>query len=338
MDNQLNVLSRKAGFNSALRHFKIVTEYVGRIGKGSNLADLVNQHLDDGRIARHQIKPLVNALLVDKFGYHAVSHNLGRTIEDPSGIVEVTSKWSKIDLVCVFHHPHTGVFVINPKVEETWSGALPLGKDELLVVYAGPASGEDVKGSVLAEAASDLISLLDGAKVKGKKSFVSDRKAAIQAKPDKAPARKAKAGSTSTANQASGFAGGQTATGGARDQTQAQEAVSTRKRRMTARIPVLVTNELFHNGNVEAWKKVIESYRSKYPSLDVLIWYENERINDINALFKWGKVKHGTPIMISIVGDNPQNVSKLRKYLYEGASPRFEAFLHGGADRTLDLF
>ncbi len=333
MDNQLNVLSRKAGFNSALRHFKIVTEYVGRIGKGANLADLVNQHLDDGRIGRHQIKPLVNALLVEKFGYHAVSHNLGRTIEDASGIAEVVSKWTKIDFVCLFHHPHTGVFVINPKDEETWAGALPLGKDELIVVYAGAASGEDVKDSVLAEAASDLTSLLDGGKVRGKKAYISERKAAIQAKPDKAPARKAQSSSTASSSASTAA---QTVSDAS--QTQAQEAVSTRKRRMTARIPVLVTNELFHNGNVEAWKKIIESYRAKYPSLDVLIWYENERINDINALFKWGKVKHGVPIMISVVGDNPQDVSKLRKYLYEGASPRFEAFLHGGSDRTLDLF
>jgi len=49
---------------------------------------------------------------------------------------------------------------------------------------------------------------------------------------------------------------------------------------------VNVTNELFHNGNVEAWKRIIDSYRYKYPALDVLIWYEGERINDINALFK----------------------------------------------------
>jgi len=99
-----------------------------------------------------------------------------------------------------------------------------------------------------------------------------------------------------------------------------------------------VTNELFHNGNVEAWKRVIESYRAKYPGLDVLIWYENERINDINALFKWGKVKHGTPIMISVVGDDIKDVSKLQKYLFEGASPRFEVFLRGAVNRVLDLF
>ena len=107
---------------------------------------------------------------------------------------------------------------------------------------------------------------------------------------------------------------------------------------MTPRYSVVVTNELFHNGNVEAWKRIIESYKSKHSGLDVLILYENERINAINALFKWGKVKHGVPILVSVVGEDIKDVSKLQRYLYEGASPRFEMFLKGGPDTTLDLF
>jgi len=329
MDNQLNVLARKAGFNSALRHFKVVTEYVGRVSKGANLADILNEYLDSGRVSRHQVKPIVTALLVDKFDYVYKSHNLGRIVDDVSAITETVSKWSKLDIVCVFHHPHTGVFVINPKRDDHWEGALPLGKDELFVVYVGAARGEEVKPGVLREAADDFASLMDGARVRGKKAYVSERRSAIESQPATPPRPSAapSAEKSSTATESVSAA-----------PAQAAPSVPKRRARMTARIPVLVSNELFHNGNVEAWKKIIESYRAKYTGLDVLIWYENERINDINALFKWGKVKHGTPIMISVVGDNPQDVSKLRKYLYEGASPRFEAFLHGGADRTLDLF
>ena len=107
---------------------------------------------------------------------------------------------------------------------------------------------------------------------------------------------------------------------------------------MTPRYSIQVTNELFHNGNVEAWKKIVESYKMKYFDLDVLVWYENERINDINALFKWGKVKHGGLIFFSVVGESIQDVSKLQRYLFEGASPRFEVFLRGGIGRVLDLF
>ena len=69
-----------------------------------------------------------------------------------------------------------------------------------------------------------------------------------------------------------------------------------------------------------------------------MIWYDNERINDINALFKWGKVKHGELIFFSIAGENIKDVSKLQRYLFEGASPRFEVFLRGGIGQVLDLF
>ena len=73
--------------------------------------------------------------------------------------------------------------------------------------------------------------------------------------------------------------------------------------RMTPLYGITVTNELFHNGNVEAWKKVIESYETYHSGLKVLVFYEGERIQDINSLFKWGKVKRGTAIMIAVAGE-----------------------------------
>ena len=72
--------------------------------------------------------------------------------------------------------------------------------------------------------------------------------------------------------------------------------------RMTPLYSIPVTNELFHNGNVEAWKRIIASYKSKYAGLEVLIFYEGERIHDINTLFKWGKVKHGCAILFAVAG------------------------------------
>ncbi len=99
-----------------------------------------------------------------------------------------------------------------------------------------------------------------------------------------------------------------------------------------------VTNELFHNGNVEAWKKIIQSYTTKYPGLEVFVFYEGERIHDINTLFKWGKVKHGSAIMISIAGDDIRDVAKLQRYLKQGASHMFEAFLKAPVNTVLNLF
>jgi hypothetical protein len=107
---------------------------------------------------------------------------------------------------------------------------------------------------------------------------------------------------------------------------------------MTPRYAVVVQNELFHNGNVEAWKRIVASYKAKYPALEVFIYYEGERILDINSLFKWGKVKHGSAIEFAVAGNEIKDVAKLQRYLAQGASNMFEAFLKGSVSSVLRLF
>ena len=108
--------------------------------------------------------------------------------------------------------------------------------------------------------------------------------------------------------------------------------------RMTPLYSIPVTNELFHNGNVEAWKRIINSYYAKNPGLEVIIFYEGERIHDINTLFKWGKVKHGSAILFAVAGKEIKDVAKLQRYLKQGASQRFEDFLKGPVNAILKLF
>jgi hypothetical protein len=108
--------------------------------------------------------------------------------------------------------------------------------------------------------------------------------------------------------------------------------------KMTPRYAVVVQNELFHNGNVEAWKRIIASYNAAYPSLQVYIYYDGERILDINSLFKWGKVKHGSAIEFAVAGNEIKDVAKLQRYLAQGASHMFEAFLRGPVNNVLKLF
>mgnify|MGYP006273143151 CR=1 FL=1 len=309
MIGNLDVLSRRAGYNTALRHFRTTTAFLSRIEAGENLADLLNGALESGAVERFQLRPILSALLVDKYDYQFASRNIPRTVEDPSEIAAAVAEWSAVQIILAFEHPQAGLFLINPKEEASWEPALPLMQDELLVAYTGPVS-EARDNETLEAAAKDLHALIEGLAVDTKPAYqLSGGAAASKAAPAKPAAPKPASAPP---------------TGG--------------KRRMTPRYSVVVTNELFHNGNVEAWKRIIESYKSKHPGLDVLIWYENERINDINALFKWGKVKHGVPILVSVVGDEIKEVSKLQRYLYEGASPRFEMFLKGGPDQTLDLF
>jgi hypothetical protein len=297
MENKLNLLSSRAGFNTALRHFKSVTSYVSDIEEGANLADLLNESIEDQEIDRFQVKSILNALLIDRFGYRSKSHNLESTIEKADNVRNSVAKWGNIQLIVSYFHPQAGLSVINPKNKISWDNILPIIKDELIVIYVGTVTDE-VGTKILDSAIDDFLLLLYGNKVKPKEKYIGRIE---EERPIGAP-------------------------------------VQAPKRRMTPRYSIQVTNELFHNGNVEAWKKIVESYKMKYTDLDVLIWYENERINDINALFKWGKVKHGGLIFFSVVGESIKDVSKLQRYFFEGASPRFEVFLKGGIGRVLDLF
>ncbi len=306
MVGNLDLFSRRAGFNSALRHFKFTTGLIEPVTRGGNIADLLREAELNGTIIKEQFSPILSALLVDKFEYSVESRNCPVLIDDPSDIVGILSTWTAFQIVIVYQHPEVGPFPINPRNAESWEAALPILKDELMVAYikdlSGKHSSEDVK------AALGLVhDVLAGLSVEAPKSFT----ASGAPKPAPAPAPK-------PAAQAAGKPKG--------------------AYRKTPQYSVVVTNELFHNGNVEAWKRIIASYRQSYPELDVLIYYDNERIKDINALFKWGKVKHGTPILISVAGTNIKDVSKLQRYLFEGASPRFENFLKGSIDQPLELF
>lgn len=322
-NNQLNLLANKAGYNLALRHFRTAQEFAGDVGQGFSLADVLNSALEGGKIEDFQVRPVVNVLLAEKYGYSFQSQNLKDKVVSIDNLTKVIGSWTNIQVVLVYTDTNGDVHLLNPEDPDSWEAALPLSKDECIVCYAG--SIEDVRPGVLDDAVEDVFSLLYGGKVRNKtgyrasetlKQFLEDEEDDVEDEP--APASIQEALEKSPVSAPAAISGG--------------------SKKLTAKIAVNVTNELFHNGNVEAWKRIIESYKLKYTALDVLIWYEGERINDINALFKWGKVKHGVPIMFSVAGDNPTDISKLRKYLFEGASQRFEAFLHGAPGTILHLF
>jgi hypothetical protein len=281
--------------------------------------------------------------LVDKMGYKTVSANLKSVSGNPSSLAKEFGKWKGVDLVVTYHHPELGLLVANPKSEEELAGFGDLRKNELLVVFAGkgssPADENCEKASKLA------ISLFEGAKVKPpaallKGSFGVKAVKKPKAAPPKAPKRSAKAGRPARRPGVQAVAPVQEAqriappvvTAAAPPVAQAGPA------RMTPRYAVVVQNELFHNGNVEAWKRIVASYNAKYPNLQVYIYYDGERILDINSLFKWGKVKHGSAIEFAVAGNDIKDVAKLQRYLAQGASPMFEAFLRGPVNNVLKLF
>jgi len=322
-------MARRAGYNLALRHFRAAQEFAKDIGDGYNLADVLNSALNEGVIEDYQVRTIVNILLVERFRYAFDSQNLRSKVESINELSKTVHSWTNLQVVLVYTDANGGVHLLNPEVPTPWEAALPLAKDECTVCYVG--SLVEIQPAELASAVAEVYKLLYGVKSRMRPSFQTDRKRKKFADSEKKPAMDATSESKHPDSVSKGIIEPASAAATSVSSGRAKKSIS-------AKIAVNVTNELFHNGNVESWKKIIESYMLTYPGLDVLIWYEGERINDINALFKWGKVKHGTPILFSVAGDSPKDLSKLRKYLFEGASPRFEVFLHGAHGTILRLF
>lgn len=316
-------LASKSNFNKALRHFYKVTEVVDEIESGNNLADIVNSQLDGEEIHNDQILPLIGAVLRDKFQYSFDSCAIPANISKFEKICQEIYTWTALDIVIVYYNPNGKVILINPKNQEHWDRARELVRDQLGVVYVKKNKLSDKKLEI--EAISTIENMISGKFVKVNKAFIDKSISPKQRQKVKIAAPNLDETEPSPSSSVSAGV------------SQAK-APSASGKNITPKYAVQVSNELFHNGNVEAWKKIVESYKTKYPSLEVFIFFENEIINDINSLFKWGKVKHGDSIFFQIGGENIVGVSKLQKYLYEGASPRYEQFLKIGVGKVLNLF
>ena len=365
MSYEFERFSSREGFNRSLMHFKTVSSILGDFERSTNLADILNEMLTEKEIQQNQLAPIIFALLIDKYGYKSVSYNMEDSLTDFSHIMAETKKWNAVDLLLTYFHPELGLLIVNPKNKQNWEALNILKKNEIVTVYAGAfqhtADAKDVKLFELA--ASTIVEYLQGKKTSGSAKLKSGKYQYKEPKPrqtaSEPPAKsraprgggRAKAAPAQRGRQAPVTAAPSAVSSGPVAQQQAPAASSApaqaarpaadsggAAKRMTPFYSVPVTNELFHNGNVEAWKKVIQSYQTKYPGLDVYIFYDGERIHDIHALFKWGKVKHGSTILFAVAGENIQDVAKLQRYLMQGASPRFEDFLRFPVNTVLKLF
>jgi hypothetical protein len=337
---QYEKLSTRQGFNLALRHFQQVNEIVEDLEDNINLADQVNDLLAEKVVEAGQIQPILNALLVDRYGYAAVSHNLETSTSDFSAILAEVRKWTAVDLVVAYYSPELGLTLIDPKNEEHWRAVQSVKKTELITVYCGAFSDTE-RNARYEKGAEALVRLLEGGKGATPKALTGGRfKAPVKKAPvqqrRKAPPKRGRSSTAFPRAKSAGTAAEPAAPQAAAAPPPPPPAAGSV--RMTPLYGVVVTNELFHNGNVEAWKKIIQSYEHSHAGLRVNVYYEGEKIHDINTLFKWGKVKRGTPIMISVQGEDIRDVAKLQRYLRQGASHLFEAFLKGAPGQILNLF
>jgi hypothetical protein len=350
----LEVLATRVGFNSAVRHMNKTIDIAGTLGVNANLGDLLYERGDEN-LSGERGALLLRMLLVDKLGYKSVSSNLETAVSDLPALSKEFETWKSVDLVAAYHHPDLGLLIANPKNAEELANFGMLRKRELLVIYAGKG-GAPADESCL-KAAEIAVSLFKGDKakvppelLKGKFAVRKLKKAEEEEEKSVKGARAAKAARTSGATKAA-HGRGRVQSAAPKEAPVSKEtrvappvvtasapAISKGPVRMTPMYSVVVSNELFHNGNVEAWKRIIASYNAKYPALQVFIYYEGERILDINTLFKWGKVKHGSSIQFAVSGNDIKDVAKLQRYLVQGASNQFEAFLHGAVNAVLRLF
>ncbi len=343
-------LSTKDSFNTSVRHINRTLDVLDACGPGVNAADKINEALAKKEMAECEVLSIINMLFVDKWKYSVFSGNLHSVIDDASRLVEQVASWKRFDFILGYHHPDLGFMVLNPKNPESASVIAGFRKNELLTVYAGTPDDNSADGA--AAAAELLFHLVEGEKVKtpaqllqGKFVFSAPKKAVARHPSAKRTAAKASRAAKLAPRASSGpvvVMTKQTSPAALaeeeRPQAQPAPAAVGAHARMTPFVSVVVTNELFHNGNVEAWKRIIRSYNAKYPNLQVNVYYDGERIVDINTLFKWGKVKHGSCIQFTVSGENIQDVAKLSRYFRQGASPQFEAFLKGSPDSVMNLF
>ncbi len=324
-------LSTREGFNSALNHFQSISGIIDEFESYTNLADIINEMLAEKSMGQNQILPTVYALLKDKYSYMHASVNLKENLENFDSLFENVQKWKAVDVVLLYHHPDLGPVVLNPKNKEHLNAVNLLKSNELITIYSGTFSLVD-KNNLSTKALNALIKYFSGKKLpsvsaltRGKFSTVKKQKQkkSVSVKPKRTARTAPKNKPASSENKISESTEQKPASGAGR---------------MTPFYSIPVTNELFHNGNVEAWKKIIQSYNTKHPHLEVYIYYDGERIHDIHSLFKWGKVKHGSTILFAVKGEDIKDVAKLQRYLRQGASPMFEAFLKFPVNKILNLF
>ncbi|HCM25508.1 MAG: hypothetical protein A2Z99_11385 [Treponema sp. GWB1_62_6] len=341
--NRFEILSTRSGFNSAVRHVKGTIELVDALASKKNLSDLLQERASTEEIGAERVSALLRMLLLDKLGYRAISRNLNSTADSLDALAQEFSKWNAVDLVLSYHHPDLGLLIANPKSAEQLSAFGVLRKRELAIAYAGRfEKGAD---DLCAKAASLALDMLEGATPKIPEDFYKGEYARKAEPKAKAATAKIKAGPGRKPKKEEVQADAKAIAPTAATSVTAAKPVSAAPvsapkvpSRMTPMYSVTVQNELFHNGNVEAWKRIIASYNARHPNLEVLVYYDGERITNLNALFKWGKVKHGSTIQFAVAGNDIQNVAKLQRYLIQGASHQFEAFLHGPVHNTLNLF
>ena len=92
--------------------------------------------------------------------------------------------------------------------------------------------------------------------------------------------------------------------------------------------------------DVEAWSRILASYRHRHPQHEVLLCYgEEELIQPLAVFYRYPKPSYGQfTVQVVAYDDDISNVRKLIRLLAEARGPKAQQFIPREVHRVLDLF
>jgi hypothetical protein len=73
---EVETLGNRGTFNKVVNYAKTVIEVIGELESNYNIADVLNDLIEQERFENNYVSPIVCSLLLDKYNYSAESHNL----------------------------------------------------------------------------------------------------------------------------------------------------------------------------------------------------------------------------------------------------------------------
>ena len=335
MNNRLNLFSL-SGFNDSVNYLQTAIMIHKYLIAGCNFSDIINAL--GSKVGSEHIPYLIKIFLVEKLQYKFVSFNLKREVADFSYLRKRLVNYNQVNSNIIYYNTLLGYKCLNPLRDKDWDG-LTMENDSLVTLFATTKKElQDFLGRYFTKVEDIFIGAIELEDIQALIGEVSIIKSLKVAKEEILSKNIKMVPVTKQKQQVSSEESNKFITLEKTIEKKKKVKKKSKDLKMTPKYSIQVTNELFHNGNVEAWKNIIQSYSIIYPDIEVLVFHQGAKVVNLNSLFKWGKVKNGDIILFCLVGENFQSIAKLQRYLFEGASNRFNRYLKKDINKPLELF